>query len=49
MTKGIASWGWSTVPQKNMNNREVWFTQARLGSSITVRYTREIRGLRRLV
>ena len=20
MTKGIASWGWSTVPQKHMNN-----------------------------
>ena len=30
MTKGIASWGWSTVPQKNMNNREVWFTQAKV-------------------
>ena len=24
MTKGIASWGWETVPQKNMNNRVLW-------------------------
>ena len=44
MTKGIASWGWSTVPQKNMNNREVWFTQAKVlggGSSINAQvYTR---------
>ncbi len=37
MTKGIASWGWSTVPQKAMNNRVLRFTQARIiggGSSI---------------
>ncbi len=37
MTKGIASWGWSTVPQKHMKNKEVWFTQAKViggGSSI---------------
>lgn len=37
MTKGIASWGWSTVPQKHMKNRSIWFTQAKViggGSSI---------------
>lgn len=44
MTKGIASWGWSTVPQKQMKGREVWFTQAKViggGSSINAQiYTR---------
>ena len=44
MTKGIASWGWSTVPQKHMNNREFWFTQAKViggGSTINAQvYTR---------
>lgn len=44
MTKGIASWGWSTVPQKHMQGREVWFTQAKViggGSSINAQiYTR---------
>ncbi len=37
MTKGIASWGWSTVPQKHMNDRVLRFTQAKViggGSSI---------------
>ena len=37
MTKGIASWGWSTIPQKHMNNRILRFTQAKViggGSSI---------------
>lgn len=37
MTKGIASWGWSTVPQKHMKDRVFWFTQAKViggGSSI---------------
>ena len=37
MTKGMASWGWSTVPQRHMNSRRVWFTQAKViggGSSI---------------
>lgn len=37
MTKGIASWGWSTVPQKHMQNRVFWYTQAKVlggGSSI---------------
>ncbi|MBK5933632.1 choline dehydrogenase-like flavoprotein [Rhodovulum imhoffii] len=44
MTKGIASWGWSTVPQKHMQGREIWFTQAKViggGSSINAQiYTR---------
>src|SRR5262245_50979668 len=37
MTKGIASWGWSTVPQKHMQDRVFWYTQAKVlggGSSI---------------
>jgi choline dehydrogenase len=37
MTKGIASWGWSTTPQKHMQGRVLRFTQAKViggGSSI---------------
>jgi choline dehydrogenase len=37
MTKGIASWGWSTTPQKQMKDRVLRFTQAKViggGSSI---------------
>lgn len=26
MTKGIASWGWETEPQRQMNNRVLWYT-----------------------
>lgn len=44
MTKGIGSWGWSTVPQKHMKNRVIRFTQAKViggGSSINAQlYTR---------
>ncbi|MEI7601341.1 MAG: GMC family oxidoreductase N-terminal domain-containing protein [Aestuariivirga sp.] len=44
MTKGVASWGWSTVPQKHMNNRVLWYTQAKIlggGSAINAQiYTR---------
>ncbi len=44
MTKGVASWGWSTVPQKHLNDRVVWYTQAKViggGSSINAQlYTR---------
>ncbi len=44
MTKGIASWGWSTVPQKHMLDRIFWYTQAKIvggGSSINAQiYTR---------
>src|SRR5882757_6006100 len=37
MTKGIASWGWSTVPQRHMKGRVFRYTQAKViggGSSI---------------
>ena len=44
MTKGVASWGWSTMPQKHLNGRVVWYTQAKViggGSSINAQlYTR---------
>jgi choline dehydrogenase-like flavoprotein len=44
MTKGVASWGWSTVPQKHLDGRRIWFTQAKViggGSSINAQlYTR---------
>lgn len=44
MTKGIASWGWSTVPQRHMKDRVFWFTQAKViggGSTINAQiYTR---------
>ena len=46
MTKGIGSWGWSTVPQKHMNNRVLSYTQAKViggGSSINAQiYTRGV-------
>ncbi|WP_018151466.1 GMC family oxidoreductase [Leeia oryzae] len=46
MTKGIGSWGWSTVPQKHMNGRVLRFTQAKViggGSSINAQiYTRGV-------
>ncbi|MEM9549983.1 MAG: GMC family oxidoreductase N-terminal domain-containing protein [Pseudomonadota bacterium] len=37
MTKGMASWGWETVPQAQLGGRKIWYTQARVlggGSSI---------------
>ncbi len=44
MTKGIGSWGWSTVPQRHMKDRVLWYTQAKViggGSSINAQiYTR---------
>tara|TARA_R110002020_G_scaffold170229_3_gene359674 strand:- start:3635 stop:5281 length:1647 start_codon:yes stop_codon:yes gene_type:complete len=44
MTRGVASWRWSTVPQKHLKGREIWFTQAKViggGSSINAQiYTR---------
>ncbi len=44
MTKGVASWGWSTVPQKHLKGQVIWYTQAKViggGSSINARlYTR---------
>jgi choline dehydrogenase-like flavoprotein len=48
MTKGIASWGWSTVPQMGLGGRRLWYTQAKViggGSSINAQiYTRGNRG-----
>ena len=44
MTKGIASWGWSTVPQRHIKDRVFWYTQAKVlggGSTINAQvYTR---------
>jgi len=44
MTKGIGSWGWSTVPQRHLGGRVLRYTQARViggGSSINAQiYTR---------
>ena len=44
MTRGIGSWGWSTVPQRHMGNMVIRYTQARViggGSSINAQiYTR---------
>lgn len=44
MTKGIGSWGWSTVPQRHMQNMSIRFTQAKViggGSTINAQiYTR---------
>lgn len=44
MTKGIASWGYSTVPQRHLDGRVLWYTQAKViggGSTINAQlYTR---------
>ncbi|MBB5700498.1 choline dehydrogenase-like flavoprotein [Ochrobactrum daejeonense] len=44
MTRGVASWGWETVPQKHLKNRVLRYTQAKViggGSSINAQiYTR---------
>ena len=44
MTKGIGSWGWSTVPQKHLDGRSLIYTQAKViggGSTINAQvYTR---------
>jgi choline dehydrogenase-like flavoprotein len=44
MTKGLGSWGWSTVPQQHLKNAVVRFTQAKViggGSTINAQiYTR---------
>jgi choline dehydrogenase-like flavoprotein len=46
MTKGMASWGWHTVPQKHLKGRVIRFTQAKViggGSSINAQlYTRGV-------
>ena len=37
MTKGVASWGWSTVPQRHLGGRRLWYTQARvIGGGSTI-------------
>ncbi|MDQ0390978.1 GMC family oxidoreductase [Labrys monachus] len=44
MTKGIGSWGWSTVPQRHLAGRVLWYTQGKViggGSTINAQiYTR---------
>ncbi|MFZ2101265.1 MAG: GMC family oxidoreductase N-terminal domain-containing protein [Oricola sp.] len=44
MTRGIGSWGWSTVPQKHMKDMVIRFTQAKViggGSTVNAQiYTR---------
>ena len=46
MTRGIGSWGWSTVPQRQLRGRVLRFTQAKViggGSSINAQiYTRGV-------
>jgi len=46
MTKGIGSWGWSTVPQRHLKGRVLNYTQAKViggGSSINAQlYTRGV-------
>jgi len=46
MTKGIGSWGWSTVPQRHLQGRVLRYTQAKViggGSSINAQiYTRGV-------
>ncbi|QIG48609.1 alanine-phosphoribitol ligase [Nordella sp. HKS 07] len=45
MTRGIASWGWSTVPQKHMKDRVFRFTQAKvLGGGSTINAQVYVRG-----
>ena len=45
MTKGIASWGWSTVPQKHMNGRVFRYTLAKvIGGGSTINAQIYIRG-----
>jgi choline dehydrogenase-like flavoprotein len=45
MTRGIASWGWSTVPQKHMQDRVFWYTQAKvIGGGSTINAQIYVRG-----
>jgi choline dehydrogenase len=45
MTKGIASWGYETVPQKHMNDRVFRYTQAKvIGGGSTINAQIYIRG-----
>ena len=37
MTKGMGSWGFETVPQKHMQGRKLWYTQAKvIGGGSTI-------------
>jgi choline dehydrogenase-like flavoprotein len=37
MTKGIASWGFETVPQRHLQGRRLWYTQAKvIGGGSTI-------------
>src|ERR1051325_9958676 len=37
MTKGIAAWGWETVPQRHLKNRVLRYTQAKvIGGGSTI-------------
>lgn len=48
MTKGAGSWGWSTVPQRHLGNRSLWFTQAKvIGGGSTINAQIYARGNRR--
>lgn len=48
MTRGIASWGWSTTPQKGLNGRRLWYTQAKvIGGGSTINAQIYARGNRR--
>lgn len=48
MTKGVGSWGWSTVPQRHLGNRSLWFTQAKvIGGGSTINAQIYARGNRR--
>jgi choline dehydrogenase-like flavoprotein len=45
MTKGIASWGYETVPQKHMNDRVFRYTQAKIiGGGSTINAQNYVRG-----
>jgi choline dehydrogenase-like flavoprotein len=48
MTKGIASWGFETVPQRHLNGRQLWYTQAKvIGGGSTINAQIYNRGNRR--
>jgi choline dehydrogenase-like flavoprotein len=48
MTKGIGSWGWSTTPQRYLDGRVLWYTQAKvLGGGSSINAQIYMRGNRR--
>jgi choline dehydrogenase-like flavoprotein len=44
MSKAIASWGWSTIPQKHLRDHVPWFTQAKVigGGALRPSLRREV-------